>query len=342
VEIGVILVTGRSPFDKTSKTAKNARTGFGESHSPDDFVRWDLLGRSVLARMVDLLKAAGIKVISVVNEDQHDRNHSKIEPWEKTLKDYVHSGVRHTLVISARRYIEIDITKLILFHSQTSSTVTNVAGESGPLGVTVIDSKCAVGEGSPLSSRLPAFAACSSTYDYDGYVNNLSSVAEYRELVLRTLAGKCAIRPLAQEIKANVWVAPDARIHSSVRLVAPAYVGAHTRIRAGALLAGTSVERDSEIDCGTVADSCSVLPHTYIGPGLHVSQSVVNGSRLLHLKHGLDMDLGETGLLGPKRNEKSYSLLGSIGAFVQSAFHGEPQSDAPTPSQAAASLERAQ
>ena len=341
MEIGVILVTGQSPFDKTSKVAKNPRGGFGEAHSADRIVRWDLLGRSVLARLVDQLKASGIKLISVVN-DEHERKHRKVEPWEKALQEYVNNGVRHTLVISARRYTEIDFAKLILFHRQTSSTVTNVADENGSLGVTLIDSKCADGDGSPLSSRLPAFTACSSTYEYNGYVNHLSSAAEYRELIQRTLAGKCWIRPLGREVRRGVWVASDARIHSSVRLVGPTYVGARSRIRAGALLAATSVERDSEIDCGTVTDSSSILPHTYIGPGLHISQSVVNGSRLLHMQRQLEVDLGETGLIGQRGTEKSYHFLENLGAFIQSRFHREPEQDAPTPSQAAASLERAQ
>jgi hypothetical protein len=343
VELGVIVVTGESPFDKAAKLSKHTRSGnaFDSRSITDSLVHWDMLGRSVLARTVDRLKASGFKLISVVHEDAKDGDHSKIEPWEKTLRDYVRSGVRQTLVITAGRYAEVDVTEVIAFHRQTSSVVTNVSYEDGPLGITLIDSKCAAGDHS-ISSRLPAFMACSSTYEYKGYVNRLSTAAEYRELIYRVLSGKCLIRPLGRELKEKVWVSEEARIHRSARLVAPIYVGARSQIHAGALLAATSIERDSEVDCGTLAQCCSILPHTYIGPGLHVSHSVVNGTRLLHLGKALDIELGETGLIRNTGNAASSRLFESLGSFLQSTFRRERPQEAPTPSRAAASLERAQ
>jgi hypothetical protein len=344
VEIGVILVTGESPSGKTGKLPKQSKGGnaFESGSSGDSFAHWDLLGRSVLARTIDRFKATGLKLISVVAEGPKERESSKIAPWEKTLRDYVRNGVRQTLVITATRYTEVDVAEVIAFHRQTSSAVTNVANEEGPLGITLIDSKCAMGGDHPISSRLPAFAACSSTYEYTGYVNHLSTAAEYRELIHRVLTGQCIIRPLGREVKPHVWVADGARIHRSVRLVAPTYVGAHSQIHAGALLAATSVERDSEIDCGTVAQCCSILPHTYIGPGLHVSHSLVNGTRLLHLGRALDIELGETGLIRNIGSDGSSRVFEGLGSLLQSTFRRERPEDAPTPAQAAASLERAQ
>ena len=344
MEIGVILITGESPFDKAATLPKHIRNvaGLDSGSMGHSFVHWDLLGRSVVARTIDRLKAAGLKLISVVQDDKKERDHPKVEPWEKILRDYVRNGTRQTLVISARRYTEIDIAELIAFHRQTSSAVTNATYQDGPLGVTLIDSKCVAGDDHPISTRLPAFAACSSTYEYAGYVNHLSTAAEYRELIHRALTGRCSVRPVGREVKAKVWIGDRARIHRSVRLVAPSYVGAGTQIHAGALVAATSVERDSEIDCGTVAECCSILPHTYIGPGLHVSHSVVNGTRLFHLGRALDIELGETGLIRNIGNASSSRFVESFGTFLHSRFRRERRAGAPTPSQAAASLERAQ
>jgi len=344
VEIGVILVTGQSPFDKAGKVPKTSRSGNGfEGGSTADLsVHWDVLGRSVLSRTIERLKGSGLKLISVVQESAKERENPKIEPWEKTLNDYVRNGVSQTLVISARKYTELDVTNLISFHRQTSSVVTNVAYEDGPLGITLIDSKCALSEGASIASRLPAFAACSSTYDYTGYVNHLSTVFEYRELIQRALARRCLIRPVGREVRPDVWIADKTRVHSSARLIGPVYVGTNCRVHAGALLAATSMERDSEIDCGTLVESSSILPHTYVGPGLHVSHAVLNGSRLLHLGRQVDIELGETGLLMHTANRSSHRFMENLEALVHSTFGRAPQQDAPTPPRTAAFLERAQ
>jgi hypothetical protein len=43
-------------------------------------------------------------------------------------------------------------------------------------------------------------------------------------------------------------------------------------------------------------ERASVLPNTYVAPGLYVRESVVDGTKLEHLAMGVSVDLGASGL----------------------------------------------
>ncbi len=82
-------------------------------------------------------------------------------------------------------------------------------------------------------------------------------------------------------MKPGVWVGEGARIHHKARIVAPAFIGAQTKIRASALITrSTVIEHHAEVDCGTVVENSTVLPYTYVGAGLDVMHSVVGFRRL--------------------------------------------------------------
>jgi hypothetical protein len=102
------------------------------------------------------------------------------------------------------------------------------------------------------------------------------------------------------------------------------------------IASGTAIERECEIDCGTVVESASVLPRTYVAPGLRISNAVVQGSRFIHLGRKLEVELGVTGLLGSTENRASRRLLDTLGSIF--AFGGSSL-DIPTPSRAPASLD---
>jgi hypothetical protein len=336
VELGTIIVTGQN-HGKGSTPARNNGNLSRNISGNSPIVFWDVLGASVLQRTIGRLRQSGLGLISVFNAEDFTAK-SVAEPWEKAILDYARSGVERILLLTLGAYSEIDFSDLLRFHLQSGSPVTNVSDDRGSLGISIIEAKAAVDHGAILRSRLSALSSCSSTYEFTGYSNRLETVADYRRLGLHGLTGLCELKPLGREAGPGIWVGDGARISKSARVLGPAYIGAGSRLRPGALaLGGVSIERNCDIDCGTVIENSSVLPRTYLGPGLHLSQSVVNGSRLLHLGRNLEVDLAETNLLGWTGNRTSRRILETLGALF--TFRSEPSPALSTPPRAPASLD---
>lgn len=337
MELGVIILPGNTPSKTNTQVPSN---GVGRDNALDHYpvAYWSLLGESILQRTVRRLRAAGVRLVTVVHYDDQktkDGDHD----WEQTFFEYVRTGVERVLLISLDAYAEFNLEDILSFHRQTHCPVTHVADADGPLGISVIEGKCVAEDVAQFRRRLSAFASCSATYEFTGYVSRLHGASEYRQLVQHALLGICEARPLGKEVRPGIWVGDWARVSSKARLLGPCYVGAHSKVRAGALVARqAAIEQNCEIDCGTVVDSSSILPRTYLGPGLHVSQSVVSGSRLVHLGRKLDVELGETGLLGRTGPSASLRVLESLGSLFGN-FGSEATHDVSTPSRAPASVE---
>jgi len=335
VELGTIIVTGQSKGKSSSSPRGNGNVPRSLSGS-SPIVYWDVLGQSVLQRTIRSLRNSGISLISVLNNEDHSGK-SQVEPWEKAVLDYARTGVERILLISLGAYSEIDFGRLVRFHHDSSCPVTNVSDDQGPLGISVIDAN-AIGEGNMLRSRLAALSSCSSNYEYAGYSNRLETPADYRRLALHGLAGLCQLTPVGKQIAPGIWLGDGARVNKSARILGPAYVGTGSRVRAGVFVAGgSSVERQCDVDCGTVIESSSILPKTYLGPGLHVTQSLVNGSRLIHLGRNLEVELADTNLIGLAGNRTSRRILETLGSLF--TFGPEPGPAVSTPSRAPASLD---
>ena len=333
MELGAIIIVGRNSGKHSTPPHAGSNPSNVSSSSP--VVCWDLLGESVLRRTVSQLRDAGIQLISVVegNTPQHN---SQSQAWERAVLDYARSGVEQILLLDLNAYTEINIYELLKFHGTSGCPVTNVADDRGLLGITVL-SASVLDKESDVSARLSALSSCSSTFEYSGFVHRLSSAADYRQLVQYVLGGACSAKPVAREIQPGVWIGQGARVHSSVRVLGPCFLGPKTRVKAGCVIAsGTAIERECEIDCGTVIDTASILPRTYVAPGLRISNAVVQGSRFIHLGRKLEVELGVTGLLASTENRASRRLLDTLGSVF--AFGGSAV-DLPTPSRAPASLD---
>jgi hypothetical protein len=340
VELGTIIITGNNQPKNSGQISRSNGTRNSSTLSASSYpiAFWDLLGHSVLQRTIERLRRAGVELISVFNNEESVASISHGEPWEKAVLEQARNGVEHILLITLGAYSEFDLDDLIRFHLENDCRVTNVSDGQEPLGITLMESKCVAHHRTPLRSRLTALVSCSCNYEYTGFANRLASPADYRQLVQDALAGRCEIKPIGTEIQPGIWIAEWARIPRSVRVLGPCYVGAHTRIRPGALICpGTALERQCEIDCGTIVENSTILPSTYLGPGLHVSNCLISGSRLIHLNRSLDVELGDTGLLGWTQNPTSLRMLAALGSLF--SFAGAPAWRVPTPSRAPASLD---
>jgi hypothetical protein len=335
VELGAIIIVGRNAGKHGIPSHGGGHKNTSTASPSSPIVCWDLLGESVLRRTASQLRDGGVQLISVLDRDASPPN-AQSQPWERAVLDYARSGVEQILLLDLNAYAEINVYELLKFHRESGCPVTNVADDSGPLGTTVL-SASVLDQDSDISRRLSALASCSSTFEFPGFVHRLSSAGDYRQLVQHVLAGTCKARPLATEIQPGVWIGKGARVHSSVRVLGPCFLGARTRVKAGGVIAsGTAIERECEIDCGTVVEGASILPRTYVAPGLRISNAVVQGSRFIHLGRKLEVELGVTGLLASTENRASRRLLDALGSVF--AFGGSGL-DLRTPSRAPASLD---
>jgi len=128
---------------------------------------------------------------------------------------------------------------------------------------------------------------------------------ELSTLVKDALEGHCGIHPTGTQVRKSVWIEPSARVDPSVQIDAPCYIGAASNIKAGVTIRGcSSVERNCEIDLGTILDHASVLPNTYWHLVCTFRESVVDGTKLEHLGRGVSLDLGTAGLSARHRQAK--------------------------------------
>jgi hypothetical protein len=99
-------------------------------------------------------------------------------------------------------------------------------------------------------------------------------------------------------------------------VVAPAYIGAHAKIRAQALITrGSAIERHAEVDCGTVVENASLLPFSCLGAGLDAMHCVVGFRRLAHLVRDVEVEIRDGKLVGMVPLSAVSRLAGSTAAL---------------------------
>ena len=276
MELGALVVSRGNP--------EEALSGAPSSWSST----WPVLGKTVLERWLDRVQHLGAGMVSVVRPDAQPPN------VLQTMCAWANQGVERILLILLGSYAEVDLQDGVQFHYRTQNQVTRVFDPEGPLGISLYDRGEVLRHrrgDSSNAAKLPA------RYDFNGYVTRLSSIASYRQLVLDALNGSCSIRPGGSQRQDGIWVDPSAKVHSSVQIQAPCFIGQGVRLRAGVVIKQyCSIEEGCEIDIGTTLDQSSILPYTYIASGLNVRHAVVEGTRLQHLDRGITVDLGRAGL----------------------------------------------
>jgi carbonic anhydrase/acetyltransferase-like protein (isoleucine patch superfamily) len=147
--------------------------------------------------------------------------------------------------------------------------------------------------------KLTSFRTPCGHFRFCGYVNRLRHARDLRLLATDTFALKTRILPAGSQIKPGVWVEHGARVHRGARILAPAFVGAHSKIRAAVVLTrGAVIEHHAQIDCGAVVEDASVLPYTYLGAGLDLSHAVAGFHRVIHLHRNVTVEINDPKLLG--------------------------------------------
>ena len=300
------------------------------------FACLDVLGATVLERIARRLRAAGISQLTLIGAAGADaRTHmeraiykARLDAisatgdnfWqsaEEAFEQFRQNGADLVLVLQVGPYVELDYEEVIQHHIDKRCRMTSVTAPDGEaLGIFVVDASRRGDATTLFRSGLQKVRDDCERFLAKGYVNRLRTVAEFRRLALDGLLEKNAVRPMGKELKPGVWVGEGASIHRKARVLAPAFIGAYSKIRAASLVTRNSViEHHAEVDCGTVVENSTILPFTYVGAGLDVMHSVVGFRRISHLVRDVEVEIHDDKLVGISPANAVFRTLGSAAAL---------------------------
>jgi NDP-sugar pyrophosphorylase family protein len=291
----------------------------------------DVLGRSVLGRMVQGFEKAGVGAVTVLVDSSLSGVRESIEDtcpglpvtwakdtWNATnevLAGYQAAGMKTALVARASVYTDLDASQLLEFHKTMGRLVTRVIHENRALEFWIIESERLSGTDDIRTLLMEEAAA---RYQTSGYLNRLEHPRDLRQLVVDGLASRCAFRPQGLEVRPGVWLDEGAEVHRKARIVAPAFLGRGARIEEQCLVTRCSnIEANSHIDYATVVENSSILSNSYVGIGLDVIHSIVDGSTLLNLKRDVSLKITDRGLVRRLENRKTVTPPSSMFRFEQ-------------------------
>ncbi|MGA8273567.1 MAG: hypothetical protein WB919_18535 [Candidatus Sulfotelmatobacter sp.] len=213
------------------------------------------------------------------------------------LSDFSQQGIDHAFVNCADTFAETDLLDLFCFHRESRQRVTPTCDQQGSLALWVVD--CAKAEDVPVETLLhDARSNAASRYFIREYTTRLNDPRDLRQFASDMLRGRCQTGPSGREVRPGVWIDEDVEIHRRARIVAPAYIGSGSKIKADALITRFSnVERDSCIDCGTVVEDSSILAGTTVGIWLDMCHAIASGNRLLNLERNVLVEISDPKVL---------------------------------------------
>jgi hypothetical protein len=204
----------------------------------------------------------------------------------------------NTFLVRLCTYTEFHPEEVLQFSVANNSASVRIHDRFGSVGTWLLNS----GQATNLAKEFQGKAQELSikTYFQDGYVNRLSGMRDLRRFVTDMFLSRCEARPQGCEVRSGVWIDDGAEVHKQARVVPPAYIGKNTTLGPASLVTrSSSVERDCNVEYGTVIEDSSILAGTYIGTGLDVIHSVVYGNTLVHLHQNMAMEITDEILIGP-------------------------------------------
>ena len=261
----------------------------------------EALGKAPIARLAEDLKRETCSIVSVISSDSSNsqdartNRKSTADLVDDCMVSYKREGFGTVLILRCGAYVELDAAEMLRFHMKEGSAVTRVFTNESPLDVWMVDPSAFPEPASILSALLSARPALYHTHTY---VNYLQTARDFRRLVLDSFHSRCRLRPQGSEIKPGIWICDEAQIERSARLVAPAFIGRGVQISDECLITrGSNVESSSRVDFGTAVEDSSILSNSYVGIGLDLSHSIVDGLNLLNLKHNVSLEITDPAVI---------------------------------------------
>jgi hypothetical protein len=290
VELGAfVMVPGGEDFTGMREAQPHGVAAFENPRAPYSS-RMPILGNDVLQSWMERVRKLGVQSLWLASG-------AGVAAATSALAEFARQGIERLLVIELKSYAEMDLADLLRFHCEHRSPVTEAHDAEGQLGVRLLDRPALRATGEKREACGSATESAQSPYQFNGYAKRILSARERQELVGDGLTGACAMRPLGTQIREQVWIGEGVKVATSARIISPTYIGAHTIVRAGATIGPfASVEHDCVVDCGITVERSTVLPDTYLAPGLLIRNGLVDGGHLEHLGWGAVADLEPAGL----------------------------------------------
>jgi carbonic anhydrase/acetyltransferase-like protein (isoleucine patch superfamily) len=291
VELAAVVVVPATEDLMLSHEARTHGVASSGNARPFYFPRMPILGNDVLQSWMERIRKLGLQSLWL-SFSPRDENVDG-----SALAEFARQGVERLLVIQLKAYAEMDLADLLRFHCECRNPVTEAEDARGQLGVCLRDHLALPSNGEKYGFAGGPTESGQTPYQFRGYAKRILSARERQELIGDGLTGACAMRPLGKEIRAQVWVGEGAKVAGSVRVIGPTYIGARTVVHAGATIGPfASVEHDCVVDCGTTVELSTVLPYSYLAPGLLIRHQLVDGGYLEDLSWGAVADLRPAGL----------------------------------------------
>jgi NDP-sugar pyrophosphorylase family protein len=273
----------------------------------------EVAGISLLERMVERFTAIGVERASIlVDEKASDQvPQFRAECTNVTVKvvrdlypaitqelaDFSQNEIGHAFVSSANAYAETDFLDLFCFHREARQAATRTFDKKGVLDLWVVD--CAKAQRGDLESFLKdAGQEGAPKYFIREYVNRLLHLRDLRQLAVDILKRNCETGPGGKQSRPGVWTDQGAEIHRRARIVAPAYVGCASKVKADALITRFStVERDCCVDSGTVVEDTSILANTTVGICLDLCHAIASGNKLWNLERDVTVEIVDASVM---------------------------------------------
>lgn len=258
--------------------------------------RMPILGNDVLRSWTERVRKLGVQSLWLTSSPTPSRLSGERALYS-TLAGLAREGIERLLLIKLKSYAEMDLADLLRFHRENRSSVTEAQDDQGRLGVSLLDDNALQATGGEHEFLCAGTDGGRMPYRFRGYAKRILAAKERQELVGDGLTGACAMRPLGTEIRKQVWAGEGVNLAASARIIGPTYIGARTTVRAGATVGPyASVEHDCVVDCGTTVEQATILPNTYLAPGLLIRHALVEGRYLEDLGSGAVADLQPAGL----------------------------------------------
>lgn len=292
--------------------------GRNTAQASRSFAKVEILGANLLDRTLAKLRDLGTlppKVLSGRNVSDHvlpsrsARSGSFIDAWEKAISDYVNAGVETILLVRVGTYADVDYRELIRFHRETDSPLSHVYCNESSLDIAMVNAGLLRNTDDLVRRALSHLIPQQKRFHYQGYVNRLRNREDLHALMQDGLRGQCQLHPVGTEHGPGMWCGEGAEIDSTVVIQGPAFIGAGSKVASGCRIAGiSSIERECEVDCGTVIDNSLVLRGTYVGMALDVKNSIVGNEKIFNLDRNVEVSVSDARLIG--RNTRPVALGG--------------------------------
>jgi len=333
-----------------------------ESFAGLPFALHDVLGKPTALRAIEQLQTQGINEICVVSRAAKPAGIPTAVPWthavngnfwrsaENAFNELSQAGADAVLVLRMGGYGEFVVDDFVQRHIDCRAHVTRAVGNNGDaLDMFVITGSRRNDAAYLFRHDLQQTRSASGHWIFEGYWNPLATGSDLRRLAIDGLMQRCAVKPAGKERRPGVWIAKGARVDRRARVLAPAYIGEHARVRGNAVVTRCStIERYAEVEAGTVVENASVLPYTVIGQSLDIAHSIAGSKKLLHLGRKVEVEIADPKLIDARTQHAPLRAMASAAALASfvpvqiirgllAKSHREQPSDLPDAVKASAS-----